>query len=87
MATPRDTRSAPVGSFDPLRKALFRRLPIALIHHLRSIAYDQGLLRIAHYGRREAAVELLRHAGRDIRARQVDETSWSAIGTKPAVPE
>jgi hypothetical protein len=77
---------------DPLRRALFSRLPIALVHHLslypaallwgllklglrpteyfrvlarfgfahlRSIVFDQMLLRIAHYWPRETVAELM----------------------------
>src|SRR6516164_311977 len=53
--------------------------------HLRSIAFDQMLPRIAHYWPRDRVVELMREAGlEDVRIAAVNEMSWSAIGTRPA---
>jgi SAM-dependent methyltransferase len=104
---------------DPVRKALFSRLPVGFVHHLalyptallwlllrfgfgniayfrllrqfsfrhlRSIVFDQMLPRIAHYWER-ATVERMMHAQglRDVRLVWVNEMSWSAIGTKPAL--
>lgn len=105
---------------NPLRRALFSRLPIRFVHHLslypsallwlllrlglrpgeywqllarfgfahlRSIVFDQMLPRIAHYWRRDAVEALMREAGlHDIRIYAVNGMSWSAIGTKPAMP-
>lgn len=52
--------------------------------HLRSIAFDQMLPRIAHYWRRETVEELMQRAGlEDIRVTPVNGMSWSAIGTRP----
>jgi SAM-dependent methyltransferase len=106
-----------VTLLDPLRRALFSRLPITLVHHLslypavplwfllrlglqpikyfellarlgfshlRSIVFDQMLPRIAHYWPRETVVALMKGAGlEDIRVAQVNEMSWSAVGTRP----
>jgi len=106
-----------VGVLDPLRRALFSRLPIAWVHHLslypaallwlllrlglrpnayfrllagfrfghlRSIAFDQMLPRIAHYWPKETVLELMEAAGLEaIRVAPVNQMSWSAIGTRP----
>jgi SAM-dependent methyltransferase len=109
-----------ISFLDPLRKALFSRLPIGLVHHLslypaallwlllkcglrpsayfelisrfsfphlRSIAFDQMLPRIAHYWSRDTVAGMLSDAGLvDIRLAPVKEMSWSAIGTRPDRP-
>lgn len=106
-----------VRVLDPLRRALFSRLPIAWVHHLslypaallwlllrlglrpsayfrllagfgfghlRSIAFDQMLPRIAHYWPRQVVLELMKAAGlEDVRLAAVNDMSWSAIGTRP----
>jgi SAM-dependent methyltransferase len=108
-----------VSILDPLRKALFRHLPVGLVHHLsvypaallwlllraglrpnqyfrllrgfgfrhlRSIVFDQMLPRIAHYWRRDEVLSLMRAAGlEDVRVAQVNQMSWSAIGTRPGL--
>ncbi len=52
--------------------------------HLRSIAFDQMLPRIAHYWPREKVAELMREAGlEDVKIASVNGMSWSAIGTRP----
>ncbi|HKM73952.1 MAG TPA: hypothetical protein VJX94_28480 [Stellaceae bacterium] len=52
--------------------------------HLRSIVFDQMLLRIAHYWPRERVAELMSEAGlEDVRIAAVNQMSWSAIGTRP----
>ena len=109
-----------VSMLDPLRRALFSHMPIALVHHLslyptallwlalrlglqpseyfrllarfkfahlRSIAFDQMLPRIAHYWPRERVAELMTEAGlEDVRISSVNAMSWSAIGTRPLPP-
>jgi SAM-dependent methyltransferase len=106
-----------VAVLDPLRKALFSRLPIGLVHHLslypaamlwlllrlgfgrtayfallrnltfshlRSIAFDQMLPKIAHYWPHDTVERMMREQGLvDVRLIWVNEMSWSAIGTKP----
>ncbi len=106
-----------VSILDPLRRALFSHMPIAVVHHLslypaallwlalqlglrpgdyfkllarfkfahlRSIAFDQMLPRIAHYWPREKVAELMREAGlEDVKIASVNGMSWSAIGTRP----
>jgi SAM-dependent methyltransferase len=108
-----------VSILDPLRKALFRHLPVGFVHHLsvypaallwlllraglrpnqyfrllrgfgfrhlRSIVFDQMLPRIAHYWRRDEVLSLMRAAGlEDVRVAQVNQMSWSAIGTRPGL--
>jgi SAM-dependent methyltransferase len=103
---------------DPLRRALFSRLPVALVHHLslypaallwlllrlglrpgayfrlirrfrfrhlRSIAFDQMLPRIANYWSREQVLRLMQNAGLgDIRIADVNGMSWSVVGVRPA---
>jgi SAM-dependent methyltransferase len=105
---------------NPLRRLLFARLPVRLVHHLslyptailwlalrlglgrtayltllrrfsfphlRSIAFDQMLPRIAHYWERETVERLLREQGlMNVEVAAVNDISWSAIGTKPALP-
>ena len=52
--------------------------------HLRSIAFDQMLPRVAHYWPRERVAELMSEAGlENVRIRAVNQMSWSAIGTRP----
>src|SRR5712691_2276220 len=104
---------------DPVRKALFSRLPVGFVHHLalyptallwlllrfgfgniayfrllrqfsfrhlRSIVFDQMLPRIAHYWERATVERMMHEQGlRDVRLVWVNEMSWSAIGTKPAL--
>lgn len=101
---------------DPLRRMLFSRLPVALVHHLslyptgllwlllrlglrrgayfrllgrfrfrhlRAIAFDQMLPRIAHYWSREEVLQLMQNAGlENIRIADVNGMSWSAIGVR-----
>ena len=110
-----------VALLDPLRRALFSRLPVDLVHHLslypaamlwlalriglrpndyfkflarfgfphlRSIAFDQMLPRVAHYWPRESVAELMSEAGlENVRIRAVNQMSWSAIGTRPLAVE
>ncbi len=107
-----------VWLLDPLRKALFSRLPVGFVHHLalyptailwlllrlgfgrigysqmlrnftfrhlRSIAFDQMLPKIAHYWPRSTVERMMREQGLlDIGLIWVNEMSWSAIGTKPS---
>ena len=109
-----------VPLLDPLRRGVFSRMPVALVHHLslypaallwlvlrlglrrgpylrllagfglphlRSIVFDQMLPRIAHYWPRETVVALMKGADlENIRVVQVNEMSWSAIGTRPPAP-
>jgi len=106
-----------VSTLDPLRRALFSKMPITLVHHLslypaavlwlalklglrpseyfgllarfkfahlRSIAFDQMLPRIAHYWPREAVADLMTQAGlEEVKIASVNGMSWSAIGTRP----
>jgi SAM-dependent methyltransferase len=52
--------------------------------HLRSIAFDQMLPRIAHYWSREEVVSLMRGAGLvNVEATWVNEMSWSVLGERP----
>lgn len=108
-----------LSMLNPLRRVLFARLPVPLVHHmslypsavlwlalrvglgrtayltmvrrfsfshLRSIAFDQMLPRIAHYWERETVEELLRKQGLvNVQVAGVNDISWSAIGTKPAL--
>lgn len=101
---------------DPLRKLLFSRLPISIVHflsffptvflwfflrlglgkieyfklirsfsfpHLRSIVFDQMLPEIANYWAREQVEELMEKSGlNDIQLTHVNQSSWSAVGTK-----
>ena len=54
--------------------------------HLRSIVFDQMLPKIAHYWPRETVERMMREQGLlDVRLIWVNQMSWSAIGTKPAV--
>lgn len=65
--------------------AYFRLLAGFGFGHLRAIAFDQMLPRIAHYWPRETVLALMAAAGLvDIRLEFVNEMSWSAIGTRPA---
>jgi SAM-dependent methyltransferase len=114
----RDGNGWLIPVLDPLRRALFSRLPVAVVHHLslyptallwlllrlgprpgeyfkllarfrfahlRSIAFDQMLPRIAHYWPSETVAALMQGAGlEDVRVAAVNGMSWSAIGTKPA---
>lgn len=107
------------AGLDPVRKALFSRLPVAAVHHLslyptallwlalrlgirpiayfrliarfdfahlRSIVFDQMLPRIAHYWTGVEVEGLMTRAGLyDVRLDWVNEMSWAATGTKPAV--
>jgi hypothetical protein len=62
---------------------LLRRLGF---RYLRSIVFDQMLPKISHYWRRETVESMMREQGLlDVRLIWVNEVSWSAIGTKPAV--
>ena len=62
---------------------LLRRLAFA---HMRSIVFDQMLPKIANYWPRATVEALLRDAGlAGINLSWVNEMSWSAIGTKPAL--
>lgn len=106
-----------LSMLNPLRRVLFARLPVPLVHHLslyptailwlalrlglartaylamvrrfsfshlRSIAFDQMLPRIAHYWERETVERLLREQGlMNVQVATVNDISWSAIGTKP----
>jgi hypothetical protein len=108
-----------LSMLNPLRRVLFARLPVPLVHHmslyptamlwlalrlglgrtayltmvrrfsfshLRSIAFDQMLPRIAHYWERETVEQLLRKQGLvNVQVAGVNDISWSAIGTKPAL--
>jgi SAM-dependent methyltransferase len=54
--------------------------------HLRSIVFDQMLPKIAHYWPRATVEDMMRGQGLlDVQLIWVNEMSWSAIGTKPAV--
>jgi len=106
-----------VSVLDPLRRGLFSRIPVALVHHLslypaallwlalqlgfrpsdyfkllarfkfghlRSIAFDQMLPRIANYWPRETVAAVMTQAGlADVQISSVNGMSWSAIGTRP----
>lgn len=66
--------------------AYFRLLAGFGFGHLRSIVFDQMLPRIAHYWPRGTVLELMEKAGlADIRLAFVNQMSWSAIGTRPAM--
>ncbi len=67
--------------------------PIAYFHliagfsfaHLRSIAFDQMLPRIAHYWTGAEVAALMQGAGlQDVQVDWVNEMSWAAVGTKSA---
>lgn len=65
--------------------AYFRLLAGFGFGHLRSIAFDQMLPRIAHYWPRDTVTEMMKAAGlENIRVAPVNQMSWSAIGTRPA---
>jgi SAM-dependent methyltransferase len=61
----------------------FERLARFRFAHLRVIAFDQMLPRIAQYWPRETVASLMRGAGlENVRLAAVDGMSWSALGTK-----
>jgi SAM-dependent methyltransferase len=53
--------------------------------HLQLIVFDQMLPRIARYWSRDEVAGMMAHAGlEDVQLTRVNQTSWSAIGTRPA---
>jgi SAM-dependent methyltransferase len=65
----------------------FRLIAMFDFRHLRAIAFDQMLPRIAHYWPRETVARMMAEAGlEDIRLTWVNQMSWSAIGTRPVPP-
>jgi ubiquinone/menaquinone biosynthesis C-methylase UbiE len=64
----------------------FRLLQRLSLRHIRSIVFDQMLPRIANYWSRDEVEGMMREQGLvDVKLAWVNEMSWSAIGTKPAV--
>jgi SAM-dependent methyltransferase len=61
----------------------FRLMRTFSFPHLRSIAFDQMLPRIAHYWRRSEVEALMHNAGlHDVELEWVNEMSWAARGRK-----
>ncbi len=67
----------------PQRHAYMKQIAKFKFWHIRSIVFDQLLPKIANYWKREEAMALFDGLSvRDVTAYQVNENSWTVIGTK-----
>ncbi len=67
----------------PQRHAYMKQISKFKFWHLRSIVFDQLLPKIANYWTKDEALELFSGLGlKDISAHQVNQNSWTVIGTK-----
>ena len=67
----------------PQSKPYLRQLSEFTFRHIHSIVFDQLIPRIAHYWKREEALELFNGQGlKDIETHRVNGNSWTVVGTK-----